>query len=143
MNDESGREFAEAKGGGERTGFGEVGGVLTVGFEVLDAAGEALHAGIVGGKRSDGLEGKRAVVRDPVRVAVGLAGPLRAHECLILGLLRAFTVLPHRAENGGEGEQKGEEREQNAVGTASGEEGELGAGDGGDGGGGAAAVVAS
>jgi hypothetical protein len=68
---------------------------------------------------------------------------LRAHERLILGLLRAFAVLPRRAENGGEGEQKGEEREQNAVGTASDEEGELGAGDGGDGGGGAATIVAS
>jgi hypothetical protein len=68
---------------------------------------------------------------------------LRAHECLILGLLRAFAVLPHRAENGGEGEQKGEEREQNAVGTASDEEGKLGADDGGDGGGSAAASVAS
>jgi hypothetical protein len=134
---------AEAEGGGERAGLSEVGGVLAVGFEVLDAAGEALYAGIVGGERPDGLEGKRAVMGDAVRMAVGLAGPLCAHERLILGLLRAFAVLSHRAENGGEGEQQGEEREQNAVGTATDEEGELGAGDGGDGGGSAAASVAS
>ena len=134
LHDESGREFAEAEGGGERAGFGEVGGVLAVGFEVLDAAGEAPDAGIVGGERSDGLEGKRAVVGDAVRMPVGLAGPLRAHERLILGLLRAFAVLPRRAEDGGEGEQQGEEREQNAVGTATGEQGELGASDGEEGG---------
>ena len=118
LNDEGGREFAETEGGRERTGLGEVGGVLAVGFEVLDAAGEALDAGIVGGEGSDGFERKGAVVRDAMRVAVGLAGPLRAHERLILGLLRAFAVLSHRAENGGEGEQNGEEREQDAVGTA-------------------------
>ena len=108
LNDEGGREFAETEGGRERTGLGEVGGVLAVGFEVLDAAGEALDAGIVGGEGSDGFERKGAVVRDAMRVAVGLALPLRTHELLKRLLLHALADLTHAVERTCSDHERGE-----------------------------------
>ena len=77
-------------------------------LEILHAAREALDAGVEGGERTGRFERTRAVVCDAMRVTVGLALPLRAHELLKRLLLHAHADLTHAVERTCSDHERGE-----------------------------------